>query len=239
MHFASWNTHLLIMLLMGIAFIGLLAVVYRQIAKAVRKRKSQKFEAELAGTGPAGRRQDLGDRFREGIQKLREAKVDVYSLPWYVVVGEAGSGKTEAIRNSRLQFPLNDHMQGTGGTADMHWWITDEAVLLDTAGRLFLHDEKDRLSQDQWSDFLKLLRHTRPHCPVTGLLLVVPADKLNQRLRRGLGPEGAGHGRAAPPGPGGPGRAVPRLRRHHQGRSGHRLPRILRLAGRHRPPSTR
>jgi hypothetical protein len=179
MHFVSWNRQLMFMLLMGIAFIAMLAIVYRQISKSVRKRKSQKFEAELAGEGQAaGRRQDLSDRFREGIQQLRDAKVDVYNLPWYVVVGESGSGKTEAIRNSRLQFPLNDQMQGTGGTADMHWWITDEAVLLDTAGRLFLHEEGDQLSQNQWSDFLKLLRHTRPTCPITGMLLVVPADKL-------------------------------------------------------------
>jgi type VI secretion system protein ImpJ len=63
----------------------------------------------------------------------------LYALPWYVIIGPPGSGKTTALRNSGLQFPYASQsgggVKGVGGTRNCEWWLTNEAVLLDTAGR--------------------------------------------------------------------------------------------------------
>ena len=71
------------------------------------------------------------------LEKFRAAGKDIYSLPWYVVCGEPGSGKSEAIRHSGIDFPpgLQDELQGSGGTVNMDWWFTNRGIILDTAGR--------------------------------------------------------------------------------------------------------
>ena len=117
--------------------------------------------------------------FEIGMEKFSTAGKDVYSMPWYVVVGEPGAGKTEAIRHCNVGFPpgLQDEMQGVGGTINMNWWFTNRAVLLDTAGRL-MFEEVQPGETHEWPEFLKLLRRNRPNCPINGLLLVIPCDSL-------------------------------------------------------------
>lgn len=122
---------------------------------------------------------DLRRKFDEGVKKFKAAGKDLYSLPWYVVVGEPGSGKTEAIRHSNIGFPpgLQDELQGTGGTINMNWWFTNHAIMLDTAGRLLFEDIQPGKS-NEWLEFLRLLRKSRPDCPINGMILVIPADSL-------------------------------------------------------------
>ncbi|WP_348235538.1 hypothetical protein, partial [Salmonella enterica] len=62
-----------------------------------------------------------------------------YNLPFYLVVGEQGSGKSEAIRRSGIGFPagLTNTNQGVGGTEILDWWISNKAVLLDLPGAHF------------------------------------------------------------------------------------------------------
>ncbi len=121
----------------------------------------------------------LRENFARGIEKFEAVGKDIYSLPWYVVCGEPGSGKTEAVRRCKVGFPpgLQDEMQGAGGTINMHWWFTNYAVLIDTAGKL-LFQEAPPGSTTEWTEFLNLLRRSRPNCPINGLLLVIPSESL-------------------------------------------------------------
>ncbi len=121
----------------------------------------------------------LRENFSKGIEKFEAVGKDLYSLPWYIVCGEPGSGKTEAVRRCKVGFPpgLQDEMQGAGGTINMHWWFTNYAVLIDTAGKL-LFQEAPPGSTTEWTEFLGLLRKTRPNCPINGLLLVIPSESL-------------------------------------------------------------
>jgi hypothetical protein len=117
--------------------------------------------------------------FQRGIDIYRKHGKDLYSLPWYVVVGESESGKTEMLRRSEIGFPdkLQDRWQGSGGTLSMHWWFTNKAVILDTAGRLFVSEGGDA-GQNQWTNFLQMLKKNRPDCPINGLILVIPSNRL-------------------------------------------------------------
>lgn len=165
--------------LAGAVVVGLLLLGYRALLIWRRSAKSAPFVRKLldAGRKPGAAQhqvEDLRRKFLEGIETFKRHGKDVYSLPWYLVVGEPGSGKTEAIRHSDVKFPkgLQNKLQGTGGTVNMHWWFTFHAVLLDTAGRLLFD------SSSEWPDFLKLLKTARPHAPVNGMLLFIPADRL-------------------------------------------------------------
>jgi len=177
-------------LLLGFVVVGLMVLTYSRWVKKRKKRKAKPFERGIkdnAAATPqavteASRRaalEDLRKNFEKGIEEFRKAGKDLYGLPWYVIVGEPGSGKTEAIRHSSIGFPpgLHDPLQGAGGTINMNWWFTNHAVILDTAGRL-MFEEAESGAPSEWGELLELLNSNRRNCPVNGMLLVIPADSL-------------------------------------------------------------
>lgn len=133
----------------------------------------------LSDPGQRARLDDLRRKFQTGIDAYKSRGKDLYKLPWYAIVGEPGSGKTEAIRHSNIGFPpgMQDEFQGVGGTINMNWWFTNYAVLLDTAGRLIFEELKPG-ETSEWKEFLGLLKKNRPNCPINGLFLVLPSDSL-------------------------------------------------------------
>lgn len=187
---ASGSKAVLWIMLISVVVIGLLLGGYWLVLKWLRNRKGEKMSAALgqhntaaptsiSDPGARARLDDLRKNFSEGVEKFKAAGKDIYSLPWYCLVGEPGSGKTEAVRHSNIGFPpgLQDECQGVGGTINMNWWFTNQAVILDTAGRLLFEDLVPG-STNEWKEFLKLLNKNRPNQPINGLLLTIPADSL-------------------------------------------------------------
>lgn len=129
------------------------------VLKFLKMRKARKADEQLADdlVGSADAAVDpttaqsadevavLKQRFEEAIATLRTSSsrgknVSLYELPWFVIIGPPGSGKTTALVNSGLEFPLEQRfgkeaLRGVGGTRNCDWWFTNDAVLLDTAGR--------------------------------------------------------------------------------------------------------
>ncbi|MDR2788533.1 MAG: type VI secretion system membrane subunit TssM, partial [Candidatus Accumulibacter sp.] len=123
--------------------------------------------------------------------RLFESKRYLYELPWYMVIGNPGAGKTTAILNSGLKFPLAEQMgrafqslgkpgafAGEGGTKHCDWWFTSEAVMIDTAGRYTTQDSAPRIDSAEWFGFLDLLRKYRAQAPINGAVLVLDAADL-------------------------------------------------------------
>jgi hypothetical protein len=177
-------------IILGIMVVGSLLVVYARLLKWYKARQAKPMESQVLGStgaSPQGisdpqqlaKIDDLRRKFEEGIATFRTAGKTLYSLPWYVLLGEPGSGKTEAIRHCGIGFPpgLQDRYQGVGGTINMNWWFTDHGVILDTAGRL-MFEEASTGGTREWKEFLGLLKKSRPSCPINGALLVIPSDSL-------------------------------------------------------------
>ncbi|MDB5950259.1 MAG: hypothetical protein JWR65_2114 [Massilia sp.] len=136
----------------------------------------------------------LAQRMQQAMAVLRKAAPGktqwsgqyLYQLPWYLFVGAPGSGKTTTLLHSGLKFPLADALGpgaigGVGGTRHCDWWFTDEAVLLDTAGRFTTQDSNADLDQAGWHGFLRLLKKHRPRRPVNGVIVALSvADLLQQ-----------------------------------------------------------
>ncbi|MDH6594211.1 type VI secretion system protein ImpL [Variovorax sp. TBS-050B] len=122
-----------------------------------------------------------------GLRRILEGKRYLYELPWYVIVGSPGAGKTTALLNSGLQFPVAHQMgkaprsmalQSQGGTMHCDWWFTNEAVLIDTAGRYTTHDSNVTADTAEWRGFLGLLRKHRTRAPINGAIVAINAAEL-------------------------------------------------------------
>lgn len=103
-----------------------------------------------------------------------------------MIFGAPGSGKTTALTNSGLQFPLGDALgenavKGIGGTRNCNWWFADEAILIDTAGRYTTQDDLDGSSKAGWEGFLSLLRRYRRSQPINGALVTLSIPDLLNR----------------------------------------------------------
>jgi len=133
----------------------------------------------------------LRKRFEEALATLRRARFrgadgerrTVSELPWYMFIGAPGSGKTTALLNAGLRFPLGDPragntFQGVGGTRNCDWWFTEQAVLLDTAGRYTTQGSDRDADSAAWLGFLDLLKRHRSRQPLNGVIVTLSVADL-------------------------------------------------------------
>ena len=111
--------------------------------------------------------------------QLRRFGNPLYVLPWYLVMGESGSGKTTAISRSRLMPMMRQVEQGKDvvQTTNCDWWFFSEAVVIDTAGR-YVSPDGNELDQKEWDYLLELFAKHRSREAINGLVVVIDAPVL-------------------------------------------------------------
>lgn len=171
------------------AVVGLLALwaAANLILDFARRRREQRLEKGVT-EGPAAVEQGgseeaaaLRERMSTALSLLKKARGTrgyLYEQPWYVIIGPPGAGKTTALLNSGLKFPLAAEMgqgavAGVGGTRLCDWWFTENAVLIDTAGRYTTQDSNAAVDRAGWDAFLELLHRTRPRQPLNGVVVAI------------------------------------------------------------------
>jgi len=190
--FASVLGRIIAVLVLFAIWIGILQWQYLRAIRASRKLASEvagQADAPVIGQGKPAEPADaaqLKQRFEDAVSRLkkdRKGRGGLYHLPWYVIIGPPGSGKTTALVNSGLRFPMEQEIgkksvRGVGGTRNCDWWFTDEAILLDTAGRYTTQDS-DRIADGAgWAQFLQLLKRHRRRQPINGVLVAYSASDL-------------------------------------------------------------
>lgn len=121
------------------------------------------------------------------LHRMLDGKRHLYELPWYMVLGSPGVGKTTVLRHSGLQFPLARQWglesrtmlsDAPAETSHCDWWIANEAVFIDTAGRYTT--QRDHAARDpaEWRGFLGLLRSHRVRAPINGVIVVLSVAEL-------------------------------------------------------------
>jgi type VI secretion system protein ImpL len=198
----------------GLSIAGIvLILVLRAIYKRWKVRRASHFltdglvkSSKQGANEPVNPEQEaLKSRFTEAVASLKTMRRNVagkkpgirdwlavtsgsylYDLPWYVFIGPPGSGKTTALVNSGLPFPLAEKfgkaaIRGIGGTRNCDWWFTEDAVLIDTAGRYTTQDSSAADDKSAWDGFLALLKKSRPRRPLNGVFLSLSVSDLLQR----------------------------------------------------------
>lgn len=169
-----------------------LAMVFASWRATVRRKKEeddQNIQEKLRRDGAIGEeQQELRHRFKQALRTLRSSSL--YrgrsekwrnELPWYLLLGPQGSGKTSLLDFSGLDFPLNRGenqrlTKDVSGTRYADWYFADHAVLIDTAGR-YLTQPDAQIDRSAWDTLLGLLRKRRAR-PLNGVLVNIPVELL-------------------------------------------------------------
>ena len=187
----GWPWWVGIFLLIGLAGLALVGIFLR---KLWLKRREQYFvsqiveqdEAHLKSLQDEEKKQisELQSRWKEAVDALKKSHLKkkgnpLYVLPWYLVIGESGSGKTTSIKSARLSSPFGEinRISGFSGTKNCDWWFFEQAIILDTAGRYAIPVDEGR-DKEEWQKFLSLLVKYRRREPINGLVVTVAADKI-------------------------------------------------------------
>lgn len=153
--------------------------------RAEKKKNADMMEALKPAPGSPHDHDEIGAKLREALDMLKGMKLGTrqtyaYQLPWYAIIGPSGAGKTTALLNSGLNFPTAvageyRALRGQPNTPNCDWWFTDEAILIDTAGRYVTQDIDQSADSEGWRSFLDLLKQYRPLQPLNGVIVAVPA----------------------------------------------------------------
>ena len=189
--FLGWPWWVGFFILIGV--VGLVLGIFF-LKKLWFKRREQRFITQVIeqddqfrknlGSIDQDRTKEIQDRWKEAISALRHSHLKkygnpLYVLPWYMIIGESGSGKTTALQSARLSSPFAEvhRTSGISGTRNCDWWFFEQAVVIDTAGR-FAIPVDEGIDKEEWQKFLNLLAKYRRRETLNGLVISVAADKL-------------------------------------------------------------
>ena len=161
------------------------------LAQLRAAKKNQLFVTELAaperlrvslpGEANVG---EINTKFASVLTEMKRSKIGgkkfLRDMPWYVIIGPPGSGKTTALRQSGLHYPvdLSDDLKGVGGTRNCDWFFTEDAVLVDTAGRYVQQQSDPEVDSAEWLGFLDMLKKHRGKRALNGVILTLSLKEL-------------------------------------------------------------
>ena len=118
------------------------------------------------------KRSSLGRRW------LPFGRSPVYRLPWVVMLGESGAGRTALMSDSDLEFALLEYSpyeENRDPSYDgCEWNFANQAVVMDTHARLAESVE----GRTEWGHLLKLLKKHRRKKPLDALVLIINVARL-------------------------------------------------------------
>jgi len=121
------------------------------------------------------------------LQRFFLPKKSLNDLPWYMILGTEGAGKTSVILSSGQSFPrpeqLNRVCKESLPTKNCECWFANEALFIDTAGK---YVDEAHNSMPEWSGILKAIKKYRPIKALNGVIVTVSVSDVMGRSKTEL-----------------------------------------------------
>ncbi|MHC5111675.1 MAG: type VI secretion protein IcmF/TssM N-terminal domain-containing protein [Planctomycetota bacterium] len=168
----------------GVIVICVVGWILAKIFGSGKRKRTQRMADELSGEPGGPTSMDVAAAIKENNQKFFTAVKDmkkniglsVYDLPWYIVIGDSGCGKTKLINEGGLQFSTGKPEGYQLGTLNYNWWFSEDAIFIDMAGRLC--NPRDDADRREWEAFLNTVGKGRKGYPINGAIVCISADHL-------------------------------------------------------------
>ncbi|GJD50506.1 hypothetical protein OPKNFCMD_3249 [Methylobacterium crusticola] len=159
-----------------VTLVILLLGVIAALALLLRRPTAGPAVAEASVSDEYGRQSQMLDRAMQRLmlmlRQMRGAswrdRSYAYALPWYLVAGPTGAGKTSLIQASGLRFGGADRRGNVVAGPAYTLSLSDRAVFVDSAGAL-----GSQLDRRIWRYFLGLLKRARQQQPANGVILTL------------------------------------------------------------------
>ncbi|HEJ0179357.1 TPA: type VI secretion system membrane subunit TssM [Citrobacter koseri] len=163
-----------------LAFIWLTVRVVKRLQRVEKQQKQQRQEEQDPLSVAVNFQQRYLDRWLLRLQRHLDSRSYLWQLPWYLVTGPAGSGKTSLLREG---FPADviytpDASRGADQQVYITPYVGGQAVIFDTDGVLTEPDDGDVLHRHLREHWLGWLLQKRMRQPLNGLILTLDLPDL-------------------------------------------------------------
>ena len=152
--------------------------------KYLRRRHSLKAQKEdVIEQDEKQRKQKLNEDWKQLWKKLYQRHGNnPYALPWLMMLGPNGSGKTEWLIDGGYE-----RISGKG--ADLRsgivFWLGESAVVIELTGHYYTLN-KESQAEELWQYLIRLLKRKRPRRPLTSVITMLSTEQLVLRQPFGL-----------------------------------------------------
>lgn len=163
-----------------LALIWLTVSVVKRLQRVEKQQKQQRQEELDPLTVAVNVQQRYLDRWLLRLQRHLDSRRYLWQLPWYLVTGPAGSGKTTFLREG---FPADviytpDASRGADQQVFITPYVGRQAVIFDTDGALADPDDGNLLHRRLREHWLGWLLQKRTRQPLNGLILTLDLPDL-------------------------------------------------------------
>ena len=118
---------------------------------------------------------------------MKDQSVKLNDLPWFLLIGPVGSGKTTFLAHSGMKYILNkkikpEQLNRMPSSENCDWWVTHHTVLIDVPGNYI--ENKKKLIRQMWRHFLSQVYHQRGNQGICGIVLTLSLPDLMDKNRR-------------------------------------------------------
>lgn len=123
------------------------------------------------------------DAWKSQLQRHINTPSSLYRLPWYMVIGGRGSGKSALIKESYKLTDVTGSEAIDNADLRVRCWLGEQAVIIDPAGDLIEQPTtplvgKASLNSRLWQSLLSWLVDHRKRQPLNGIILTVDLHQL-------------------------------------------------------------
>jgi hypothetical protein len=176
----------LLLLIVGLVFLYLVLRRARQHAGqraaeaelvAADKREAEQPDELSAYASGVGLRRSFS-RAEKRINAYTSGTGARYRVPWYLMIGEAQSGKTTLLGSTGLNLLFDVPKEKAGDKQAVNWFFFDQGIVLDIAGDFVLKADGATSDGKGWHSLTRLMQRQRPERPLDGIILTIPANDL-------------------------------------------------------------